>query len=298
MCATPMKDINIIECPRDAMQGITQFIPTKKKIAYINQLLKVGFSILDFGSFVSPRSVPQLKDTAEVLNKLDLSVTKTKLLAIVANTIGGKMAAQYDKISFLGFPFSISPTFLKKNINATMDRALITINKLHNICLQTNKELLVYISLAFGNPYGDKWSMEIVEEWVDVFSKLGIRYIWLADTTGDSIPENISSIFSLLVPKYPEIEFGFHLHTTLSSWYDKIDAAFKNGCRNFDTVINGLGGCPFSGKELIANLKTSLLLEYFEMNNIHFKINRSELQKAFVMGMDVFPNMKLNFPDK
>ncbi|MCD6365913.1 MAG: hypothetical protein J7L46_00075 [Bacteroidales bacterium] len=292
-----MEQVKIIECPRDAMQGISQFIPTEKKIAYLNQLLKVGFDILDFGSFVSPRAVPQLKDTAEVVDKLDLSGTKTKLLAIVANTVGGEMAAQHEKISFLGFPFSISPTFLQKNINSNMAKALITVNKLHNICLLKNKELLVYISLAFGNPYGDKWSMEIVEEWIDVFSKLGVCYIWLADTTGESVPETISSIFSLLIPKYPDIEFGFHLHTALDSWYDKIDAAYKNGCRNFDTVINGLGGCPFSGKGLIANLKTSLLMEYFEMNHVPFNINREEFQTTFVMGMNVFPNMKLNFPD-
>ncbi len=293
-----MNDVKIIECPRDAMQGISQFIPTKKKIAYLNQLLKVGFDILDFGSFVSPRAVPQLKDTGQVVEKLDLSATKTKLLAIVANTVGGEMAAHYDQISFLGFPFSISPTFLQKNINSNLAKALITTNKLHNICIRNNKELLVYISLAFGNPYGDKWSIEIVEEWVDVFSKLGIKYIWLADTTGESIPENITTIFSLLIPKNPEINFGFHLHTTLETWYDKIDAAYKCGCRSFDTVINGIGGCPFSGKGLIANLKTSLLLEYFQMNNIHIDINREAFQEAFVMGMNVFPNMKLNFPDK
>ncbi len=289
------KPIKIIECPRDAMQGISQFIPTEQKIDYLTQLLKVGFDIIDFGSFVSPRAVPQLKDTPQVVDSLDLSNTKTKLLAIVANTIGGEMAAQYDKISFLGFPFSISPTFLEKNINSNLSKALITVNKLHNICLQKNKELLVYISLAFGNPYGDKWSIEIVEEWVDVFSKLGIRYIWLADTTGEAIPQNITSIFSLLIPKYPHIKFGFHLHTTLDSWYDKIDAAYKNGCRNFDTVINGIGGCPFSGKGLVANLKTRLLFEYFEMNHIKYHIDRNEFQNAFVKSMSVFPNMKLNF---
>jgi len=283
-------EVHIIECPRDAMQGIQQFIPTQKKIEYLNSLLKIGFDILDFGSFVSPRAVPQLKDTAEVLEHLDLSNTNTKLLAIVANTIGGEIAAQYEKVSFLGFPFSISPTFLKQNINSTVAKAFITVNKLHNLSIRKNKELLVYISLAFGNPYGDKWSIEIVEEWVDVFSKLGIKYIWLADTTGVSDAETIESLFSLLVPKYPHIQFGLHLHTNIETWYDKVDAAYKSGCRFFDTVINGIGGCPFSGQEMLGNLKTSFLLEYIEQLNINHHYDKDAFHSAYVKAMEVFPN--------
>lgn len=293
-----MSVVNITECPRDAMQGISQFIPTEMKITYLNQLLKVGFDKLDFGSFVSPRAVPQLKDTGQVIEQLDLSKTKTKLLAIVANTVGGEIASQYEQISLLGFPFSISPTFLQKNINSNLAKALITANKLHNICINSNKELLVYISSAFGNPYGDKWSMEIIEEWVDVFSKLGIKHIWLADTTGESVTDDITSIFSLLIPKYPHIDFGFHLHTSYETWYEKVDAAYKNGCRNFDTVMNGLGGCPFTGKKMIANLRTDLLFEYCKKNEVAFDINMDEFQTAFILGMSTFPNLKINFPKK
>ena len=283
--------IKIVECPRDAMQGVTPFIPTEKKIEYLNTLLKVGFDTLDFGSFVSPRAIPQLKDTAEVLEKLDLSETNTKLLAIVANTIGGEIAAKYDKITYLGFPFSISPTFLRKNINSTIAKSIITVNKLLNICEKNNKTLVVYITMAFGNPYKDKWNTEIVEEWVDILSKLGVKIIELSDTTGDSTVENIHSLFSSVIPKYPEIEFGFHLHTTFSSAENKIKAAYEAGCRSFDTVLNGLGGCPMSGKELTANLKTSILLEYLKKNNIDHNVDFKAFSDSYIKAMSTFPSM-------
>jgi len=281
--------IKIIESPRDAMQGITRFIPTQVKIDYHNALLKIGYDTLDFGSFVSPRAIPQLKDTAEVLEGLDLSDTQTKLLVIVANTIGGEIAASYDKISYLGFPFSISPTFLKNNINSTIARSLVTTNKLLNICEKNNKTLVVYISMAFGNPYGDKWSVEFVEEWVDILSKLGVKIIALSDTTGDSTPESVYSIFSDLVPRYPNVEFGFHLHTTPDTWFEKVNAAYKGGCRRFDTVINGIGGCPMSGKEMVGNLKTSNLFKYLESQNYKSNIDKEAFSKAFVKAMSVFP---------
>jgi len=211
-----MTKIKIVECPRDAMQGIAQFIPTQTKIDYINSLLKVGFDTIDFGSFVSPRAVPQMKDTAEVLDKLDLTNTSSKLLAIIGNTVGGEIASQYDKITYLGFPFSISPTFLKNNINSTIARSLVTTNRLLNLCEKKDKTLVVYISMAFGNPYGDFWNTEIVEEWVDILSKLGVKIIALSDTVGISSPEIIHNLFATLIPKYPNVEFGFHLHTTTS----------------------------------------------------------------------------------
>jgi len=281
--------IKIIECPRDAMQGITKFIPTQVKIDYLNSLLKVGYDTLDFGSFVSPRAIPQLKDSAEVLKGLDLSNSKTKLLAIVANTIGGEIAANFEKISYLGFPFSISPTFLKNNINSTIARSIVTTNKLLNICEKNNKTLVVYISMAFGNPYGDKWSVEIVEEWVDILSKLGVKVIALSDTTGDSVPENIYSIFSDLIPQYPNVEFGFHLHTTKSTWFEKVDAAYKAGCNRFDTVLNGIGGCPMSGKEMVGNLMTSNLFKYLEHKGCKSDINKEAFSDAFIKAMSVFP---------
>ncbi len=281
--------IKIIECPRDAMQGITKFIPTEQKIEYLNSLLKVGFDTLDFGSFVSPRAIPQLKDTAEVLQGLDLSNTRTKLLAIVANTIGGQMASQHPEITYLGFPFSISPTFLKKNINSTIAKSIVTVNKLLNICEKSHKILVVYISMAFGNPYGDKWTAEIVEEWVDILYKLGVKIIALSDTTGDSVPENIYSIFADIIPKYRKVEFGFHLHTTESTWYDKVDAAFKAGCRRFDTVLNGIGGCPMSGKEMIGNLRTTNLLSYLNEHKCNYNINLDAFHTAQAKAIETFP---------
>ncbi len=284
--------IKIIECPRDGMQGINKFIPTEQKIEYMNTLLKVGFDTIDFGSFVSPRAIPQLKDTAEVIAGLDMQNTKSKLLAIVANTIGGEIASKFDEITYLGFPFSISPSFLRKNINSTIAKSIVTTNKLLNICEKNHKILVVYISMAFGNPYGDKWNSEIVEEWVDILSKLGVKIIALSDTTGDSIPENIYSIFADIIPKYRKIEFGFHLHTTESTWHEKVDAAFKAGCRRFDTVLNGIGGCPMSGKEMIANLKTSNLFEYLDGKNKNYGIDKDAFNTAYVKATKTFPTFE------
>ena len=282
--------IKIIESPRDAMQGITRFIPTDVKIEYLNSLLKIGYDTLDFGSFVSPRAIPQLKDSAEVLAGLDLSETKTKLLAIVGNTIGGEIAASHPEISYLGFPFSISPTFLKNNINSTIARSVVTTNKLLNICEKNNKTLVVYISMAFGNPYGDKWSVEFVEEWVDILSKLGVKIIALSDTTGESTADTIHSIFSELIPKYSNIEFGFHLHTTQEMWFERINAAFAAGCRRFDTVINGIGGCPMSGKEMLGNLRTSDFLSFLEKQNCNMNIDKKAFNASYTKAMSVFPN--------
>ena len=284
-----MTKIKIVECPRDAMQGIAQFIPTQTKIDYINSLLKVGFDTIDFGSFVSPRAVPQMKDTAEVLDKLDLTNTSSKLLAIIGNTVGGEIASQYDKITYLGFPFSISPTFLKNNINSTIARSLVTTNRLLNLCEKKDKTLVVYISMAFGNPYGDFWNTEIVEEWVDILSKLGVKIIALSDTVGISSPEIIHNLFATLIPKYPNVEFGFHLHTSPNAWQERIASAFKAGCRRFDTVLNGIGGCPMSGMEMIGNLKTSYLFSYLENNNHTLKgIDKAAFADAYMKASNVF----------
>ena len=286
--------IKIIECPRDAMQGITNFIPTQKKAEYINSLLKVGFDTIDFGSFVSPRAIPQMKDTAEVLKLLDLGKTNTKLLAIVANTIGGEIAANHKEITYLGFPFSISPTFLRKNINSTISKSIVTLNKLLHICEKHNKTLVVYITMAFGNPYGDKWSTEIVEEWVDILSKLGVKIIALSDTTGESSPESIYSCFSETIPKYPHIEFGFHLHTDPTQWKEKVEAAYNAGCERFDTVLNGIGGCPMSGKEMLANLKTSDLLKFLITKNCECKIDKLAFTSAYKKALLTFPNFEFS----
>ncbi len=284
-----MDKIKIIESPRDAMQGLVRFIPTKDKVRYINSLLKVGFDTIDFGSFVSPKAIPQLKDTAEVLKQLDLTSTNSKLLAIVGNKRGGKAAAEFDEISYIGYPFSISPTFLKRNINTTIADSRQTVDDLLNICAQKNKTLVVYISMAFGNPYGDEWNCEIVANWVEMLYNMGVRIIPLSDTVGISTRKSINCLYSALVPEFTEIEFGFHLHTTVRHWYKKINAAFLNGCKRFDTVINGLGGCPMAENRLVGNLRTSNLLEYFEINYISVKIDEKAFEEAFEIALDVFP---------
>ncbi len=284
-----MEKVKIVESPRDAMQGLTRFIPTKDKVRYINALLQVGFDVIDFGSFVSPKAIPQLADTGEVVKKLDLSSTDTKLLAIIANSRGGADAASFDEISYLGFPFSISPTFLKRNINSTIDKSVQTVDELLEICVKKNKELVVYISMAFGNPYGDEWNPELVADWVQRLYDMGVRTIPLSDTVGISSKKNINTLFSILIPAFPDIEFGFHLHTTIRHWYKKVNAAFVNGCRAYDTVINGLGGCPMAENRMVGNLRTSNLLEYLEINNYPTKINEEAFNKAYELALEIFP---------
>ena len=264
--------IKIIECPRDAIQGIKKFIPTEEKIKYTQELLDLGFDTIDFGSFVSHKAIPQMKDTEEVLDALDLSNSETKLLAIVANTYGAEKASQFDNISYLGFPFSISQSFLKNNINSNMSKSILTTSKILDICEKTNKELVLYISMGFGNPYGDPWNVELVEEWISVLVKLGVKIISISDTLGISNPDDISSIFSYVIPKYPDVEFGFHLHTENHNWRNRVDAAYNAGCRRFDTVIDGAGGCPLSGYEMVGNLKTCDMTDYLDDNEISHNI--------------------------
>jgi hydroxymethylglutaryl-CoA lyase len=255
--------VKLIECPRDAMQGWTEYIPAEQKIRYINSLLKVGFDTIDFGSFVSPKAIPQLKDTAEVLAGLDLSNTSSKLLAIVANERGAEEAAAFDEITFLGFPFSVSEEFQKRNTNSGIAGSLKRVEAIQSICSNNNKQLLIYISMGFGNPYGEPWNAGIVIHWVKHLTSLGIKIIALADTIGTSTKENISYLFSNLIPELPDIEIGAHLHSHPSTWKEKINAAAENGCLRFDSAIHGIGGCPMADDELVGNIATENIIGFF-----------------------------------
>ena len=280
--------IKITECPRDAMQGIKEFIPTKHKINYINSLLQVGFDTLDFGSFVSPRAIPQLQDTAEVLEKIEFKNTNTKLLAIVASRKGAEIAASYTSIKYLGFPFSFSPTFLQKNINTTLNKAYNLTQEMLNICSKKDKQLLQYISMAFGNPYGDEWNIETLYKWVENLATLGIKKITLSDVTGEANAPMIKEIYQTIITQYPQVEFGLHLHTAIDTWKEKINAAYQAGCRSFDTVLNDKGGCPMSGKQLLHNLNTYNLLQYCSENKINHQIDKKSLDNALILSNEIF----------
>ncbi len=277
--------MKIIECPRDAMQGIKEFIPTKKKIDYINQLLKVGFDTIDFGSFVSPKVIPQLKDTAEVLSGLDLSSTSSKLLSIIANIRGAEDACNFEEINYLGFPLSVSEEFQKRNTNKSINEALNTIEEIQNLSVKNNKELVVYLSMAFGNPYGENYHPDIVAELTQKLHKLEIEIIALSDTIGVSEPDNIVPLFSTLSTEYPNIEIGAHFHTTIDKWEEKVDSAYKNGCRRFDSALKGYGGCPMADDDLIGNMPTEKLIIYF---NEDLGLNIQEMEKSLEMSSAVF----------
>ena len=282
--------IKIIECPRDAMQGLKEFIPTESKIAYINQLLKVGFDTIDFGSFVSPKAIPQLRDTAEVLANLDLSATNSKLLAIVANQRGAEEAAQFREIDYLGYPFSISETFQLRNTNATILESLDRVKEIQEICLYKNKKLVIYISMGFGNPYGDPWNVEIVQRWVDEMVNLDIEILSLSDTIGVSNPSNISYLFSSLIPKYPSIEIGAHLHTEPSNWREKVHAAATNGCTRFDAAMRGYGGCPMAKDDLTGNMATENLVSYFFDSKENLNLDYQHFIQGMSMALEIFPH--------
>ncbi len=266
-----MNEIKIIECPRDAMQGIKPFIPTVQKVKYLQALLRVGFDTIDFGSFVSAKAIPQMQDTAEVLSQLDLSQTRSKLLAIVANTQGAQQAALHPEIQYLGFPFSISENFQMRNTHKTIAESLVTLEEILAIADQSSKEVVTYISMGFGNPYGDPWNVNIVGEWTEKLANKGVKILSLSDTVGSSTPEVIKYLFSHLIPKYPAIEFGAHLHTIPDKWFEKIDAAYHAGCRRFDGAIQGFGGCPMAKDVLTGNMPTEKLLSYFttQRENTH-----------------------------
>ncbi len=282
------KQIKIIECPRDAMQGIKKIIPTEKKEAYIQALLRVGFDTIDFGSFVSPKAIPQMQDTAAVLAQLDLSQTTSKLLAIIANTQGAALASEHQAIRYLGFPFSISENFQMRNTHKTIAESLVTLNEILEIADKNNKEVVTYLSMGFGNPYGDPWNVEIVGEWTEKLSKMGVKILSLSDTVGSSTPEVITHLFSNLIPKYPEIEFGAHLHTTPTSWFEKIDAAYKAGCTRFDGAIQGFGGCPMATDVLTGNMPTEKLLSYFTANKSQTGLNSLSFESAYNEASKLF----------
>jgi hydroxymethylglutaryl-CoA lyase len=284
-----MKNVKIIECPRDAMQGIkSHFIPTDQKALYINALLNVGFHTIDFGSFVSPKAIPQMRDTAAVLNKLNLSKTSSKLLAIVANKRGALDAIQFEEIDYLGFPFSISEIFQMRNTHKTIAESITTLEEILNLANKNNKQVVAYLSMGFGNPYGDPWNVDIVANWTEKLSKMGVEILSLSDTIGSSTPENISYLFSNLIPQYPKIEFGAHLHTTPTKWFEKVDAAFSSGCLRFDGAIKGYGGCPMAKDELTGNMPTEKLLSYFTSKKVNTNIKPMSFESAYNKALETF----------
>lgn len=281
--------IKIIECPRDAMQGLEEFIPTNIKITYLQKLLEVGFDTIDCGSFVSGKAIPQMVDSAEVIRALDLSNTKTKLSVIVANKRGAEEASKLEQIDYLGFPFSVSETFQLRNTNATIKDALVRVAEIKEICLQNNKQFVVYMSMAFGNPYGDAWSVEIIEKWLYELAKLDIKHISLSDTIGVAGAEELSYCFKNLCPKFEEMEFGAHLHTHATNWLPKVEAAYNNGCLRFDGAIKGFGGCPMAKDELVGNMPTENLFAYFEERNISTGLDKTAFEEAQALAAIVFP---------
>ena len=282
--------IHIVECPRDAMQGLVDFIPTDVKVAYINQLLRVGFQTLDVGSFVSAKAIPQMRDTVEVLSKLDMSDTSTKLLAIVANERGAAEAADNQAITYLGYPFSVSETFQIRNTNATILESVERVKRIQDICMRQSKELVLYISMGFGNPYGDAWNAEVVMEWVRKLAAFDIKIFSLSDTVGVSNPQSIAYLFSNLIPAYPQLEFGAHLHTQPHNWREKVDAAYTQGCRRFDAAMKGFGGCPMAKDDLTGNMATENLVSYFSDNNNMLNIDYQQFIRALSLANDVFPH--------
>jgi len=277
--------IELIECPRDAMQGIDPFIPTELKAKYINALLEVGFDTIDFGSFVSPKAIPQMADTAEVLKQLDLSNTKSKLLAIIGNKRGAKYACAFEEITYLGYPFSISETFQQRNLNSSIEESVDRVKEIQELCVSKSKELVIYISMGFGNPYGDSWNEEVVTHWVDALQSLGIKTFSLADTVGVAKAEEVSSIFNHLIPSYLELEFGAHLHARPDNWKEKLSAAWDAGVRRFDSALGGFGGCPMAQDELVGNMKTENVLEFIDDSN---ELDLEALVKAQEIASQVF----------
>lgn len=280
--------IKLIECPRDAMQGIHKLIPTQTKIDYINQLLKVGFHTIDFGSFVSPKAIPQLKDTANVLAGLNLSETSSKLLAIIANERGATDACKFSEIQFLGYPFSISETFQKRNTNSTIDQSLSRVEAIQELCLKHNKQMVIYISMGFGNPYGDEFHEDIVAKWIEKLNRLDVGIFALSDTIGISEPGIIHRLFSTLIPEYSRLEIGAHLHTTPDTWQEKISAAYQSGCRRFDGAMLGFGGCPMATDDLTGNMATENLVSFFTEQEIDLTLNTKRFNQARLLANEVF----------
>ncbi|UJH66810.1 hydroxymethylglutaryl-CoA lyase [Allomuricauda sp. SCSIO 65647] len=283
-----MSNVKLIECPRDAMQGIKTFIPTEEKARYIQSLLGCGFDTIDFGSFVSPRAIPQMADTAEVLQRLDLSKTKSRLLAIVANVRGANDAVMHKPIDYLGYPFSISENFQMRNTHKTIAQSVDTLKEILEIANRADKEVVTYISMGFGNPYGDPWDVEIVGEWTEKLAAMGVKILSLSDTIGSSTPQVIDYLFSNLIPRYPNIEFGAHLHTTPTKWHEKVDAAYKAGCRRFDGAVQGFGGCPMAKDELTGNMPTEKILSYFTAAKVETNANWMAFEAAYNKATELF----------
>lgn len=283
-----MSKVKLIECPRDAMQGIKTFIPTEEKVRYIQSLLGCGFNTLDFGSFVSPKAIPQMQDTAEVLAGLDLSKTKSKLLAIVANIRGAEDACKHPEITYLGYPFSISENFQMRNTHKTIAQSVDTLKGILELANAHGKEVVTYISMGFGNPYGDPWDVDVVGEWTEKLADMGTKILSLSDTIGSSTPETISYLFSNLIPKYRDIEFGAHLHTTPTKWHEKVDAAYKAGCRRFDGAVQGFGGCPMAKDELTGNMPTEKMLSYFTAEKADTGVNWMVFEAAYNKATELF----------
>jgi len=282
--------MKIIECPRDAMQGLSTFIDTDKKIAYLNTLLKVGFDTIDFGSFVSPKAIPQLRDTREVLDGIQWRESRSKLLAIVANTRGAADAASLEGVTYLGFPMSISETFQKRNTNKSIAEALNTLEEIQNVCLKHDKKLVTYVSMGFGNPYGDPYEVELVAKFVDLIVTLGCGIVSLSDTIGVSKPDNITFLFSSLSKEFPQVEIGAHLHSTPSTAIEKISAAYDAGCRRFDGAIRGFGGCPMAEDELVGNIATESIVSFLRQQNVPLNLDLEAFNDALRLADKTFPS--------
>lgn len=283
-----MNQVKLIECPRDAMQGIKDFIPTEKKVQYLQAILRCGFDTVDFGSFVSPRAIPQMRDTAEVLEQLDLSATKSKLLAIVANVRGAEDAIKFPQVDYLGYPFSISENFQMRNTHKTIAESVSVLKEILELADKANKEVVAYLSMGFGNPYGDPWDVDIVGGWTEKLSHMGVKILSLSDTVGTSTPQSIDYLFSNLISAYPEIEFGAHLHSTPQAWFEKVDAAYKAGCRRFDGAIQGYGGCPMAADALTGNMPTEKLISYLTSSKAEFQVGAMSFESAYNEAIKIF----------
>jgi len=281
-------DIKIIECPRDAMQGWKNFIPTEKKIEYINSLSQIGFDTIDFGSFVSPKAIPQMADTKEVIRSLQLGVSNTKLLAIVANVRGAEEASVYDEITYLGFPFSVSETFQQRNTNSSIAESLTRVEEIQKICTKNDKRLVIYISMGFGNPYGDMYSEEVVFSWINKIIEIGIKTVSLADTVGLAKPEQVYSMTRYLIGQLPQVEIGVHLHSRPDNWKEKLDAAVNAGCKRFDGALKGFGGCPMANDDLVGNMRTEWMIDYFKKKELLYGLNEDALAKSLQLASEIF----------
>lgn len=282
-----VQNLKLIECPRDAMQGWKTFIPTAKKINYINSLLRVGFNTIDFGSFVSAKAIPQMADTKEVISNLELGIGNTKLLAIIANERGAEEAVVFDEITYLGFPFSVSETFQQRNTNSSINESLKRVEAIQELCIKNKKQLVVYLSMGFGNPYGDIWSEEIVFEWAEKLVDFDIRILSLADTVGAATPDQVKKITGYLIQQLPQTEIGVHLHSTSFNWKEKLEAAYNAGCRRFDGALKGIGGCPMANDELVGNMDTEKMIGFFEKEtDLH--LNKEALQRSLQLANEIF----------